>query len=86
MLDINSLYKIVVPIQDICPSEMKTYLCMFTLVLFIVGQPWKQSNICHLVIDKQNEAYLYTGILLSNEKGGTTGTCYNINKLQKHVY
>lgn len=37
------------------------------------------------LMDKQIVVYLYSGILVSNEKEWTTATCNNMDESQKHA-
>lgn len=41
---------------------------MFIAELLITIKKWKQSNVHQLMMDKQNVAYLYNGILLDHKK------------------
>lgn len=78
MLDIN------LPILGIYPRERKQIFMNVHISIIHSSSTLETIQISVIWwMDKQNEVYLYIGILLSNKKEGTTDTCYNMNKLQK---
>lgn len=84
-------FDLVIPLLVIILRKMKTYvhmkMCiwMFIPAPFIIVKKCKQSR-CPPMMNKQNMAQLYNGILLGNKKERSTHIRYNRSKThQQHV-
>lgn len=65
------------------PTE-KQYRRRFIATLFIIAQNFR-NDVYQRVMGKQNVAFSFSGIFLTNRKKQTTNTCSNMAETQCHM-